>query len=124
MVAAQANIQNAPIAPQLGQHVAPQPDPWVMRRFRHTPLRCEGPCKTAMCKLVQWFRDADVIYIMVRLTQQSLRSSDTSLRLMSKWIENDQKGMAAIPLPLYPMPLSFLPPDRDPVLSLSAPYRR
>lgn len=109
----QTHLQNGPIAQQThqisqpGHYVAPPPDPWMMRRFRNTPVRCKGPCKTAMCKLVQWFRDADVIYIMVRLTQNSLRSSDMKLRLVSEWIEDDRKGTitCSLSIPrLYPPP--------------------
>ena len=94
----QQQLQFPPTIQNFNQTVLPPPDHWRMRRFHDTPARCEGPCKTAMCKLVPWFRDADVIYIMVRLTQKSLRSRDMELRLVSKWIENEQKGNVTISL--------------------------
>src|SRR5690606_2538466 len=104
-------LQFLPTVQNLNQ-VAPAPlDHWRMRRFGDTSAWCEGPCKVAMCKLVPWFRDADVIYIMVRLTQKSLRGRDMELRLVSKWIENDQKGNDTVPLTLSPQPLPLLSPS-------------
>lgn len=93
------------------------PNPWGMVLYPDTPERCVGPCKSAMCRYVGFFRDAEVIYLMVYIRDCDILSAVKSrheersyMPATAQMLLDNQKGMPVHNTPKSPIAcLLFLP---------------